>query len=325
MKRVDKLSKEFDMTQFYMACVANLGSLVWEYLSRGQDPNCLVPKTGDAPLHLALADGNVRVVELLIKNGANPNLANEQGSTPLHVICTRDNDDDESIDRFLKMCDDKSITLELDARDKLGRTPLQLAVVHSLPRAVDVLLARGADIASFEFPTAAYFVERFKSPSSSIASKLASVSRVLAVVRNLEKTGFKLDQSDALIIMNYFDWCRLLDKPADFEENWYQKEEFVGKAFSLVINSWLSLLDLIQLKPKDAENLVDYTDYCELSRSEEFSKLPVKYVEACVWHLCDTMSSGFFQRYALEPLREQMHQRVRIRCCEKILEQLRNQ
>ncbi|CAB0035708.1 unnamed protein product [Trichogramma brassicae] len=223
------------------------------------------------------------------------------------------------------MCDDKSKTLELDARDKLGRTPLQLAVVHSLPHAVDVLLARGADIASFfEFPTAAYFVERFESPSSSIASKLASVSRVLAVVRNLEKTGFKLDQSDALIIMNYFDWCRLLDKPADFEENWYQKEEFGEKAFSLVINSWLSLLDLIQLKPKDAENLVNYKDYCELSRSEEFSKLPVKYVEACVWHLCDTMSSGFFQRYALEPLREQMHQRVRIRCCEKILEQLKN-
>ncbi|CAB0043468.1 unnamed protein product [Trichogramma brassicae] len=151
MKRVDNLSKEFDMTQFHMACVANLSSLVWEFLSRGQDPNCLVPKTGDAPLHLALANGNVRVVELLIKNGANPNLANEQGSTPLHVICTRDNDDDdESIDRFLKMCDDKNITLELDARDKLGRTPLQLAVVHSLPHAVDVLLVRGADIASFE-------------------------------------------------------------------------------------------------------------------------------------------------------------------------------
>ncbi|KAL7304574.1 hypothetical protein TKK_0003357 [Trichogramma kaykai] len=213
--------EELDLTHFHMACLVNHGGLVWEFLWRGQNPNCLVPKTGDSPLHLARANGNVGVAELLIKSGADPNLSNEQGSAPLHVICQRDDGDDESIDRFLKMCHDRELTLQLDARDKMDRTPLQLAVVHNLPHAVDVLLARGADLTSFEFPKAAYFAERFKLPNSS-AEKLAKVSRVLAVVRNLEKAGFQLDHDHALIIMNYLDWCRLLDKPADFEEFWWK-------------------------------------------------------------------------------------------------------
>uniref|UniRef100_A0ABD2XJJ4 Ankyrin repeat protein n=1 Tax=Trichogramma kaykai TaxID=54128 RepID=A0ABD2XJJ4_9HYME len=320
--------EELDLTHFHMACLVNLGGLVWEFLWCGQDPNCLVPKTGDSPLHLALANGNVGVAELLIKSGADPNLSNEQGSAPLHVICQRDDGDDESIDRFFKMCDDRELTLQLDARDKMDRTPLQLAVVHNLPHAVDVLLARGADLASFEFPKAAYFAERFKLPNSS-ADKLAKVSRILAVVRNLEKAGFQLDHDHALIIMNYLDWCRLLDKPADFEEFWGKGAvEFGEKALSIVINSWLSLHDLIQLNPQEAENLIAYTDYCELSRSEEFSKLPVKYVEVCVWRLCNTMASGFFQRWALEPyamqMRKQMGDQFSIDRCKKILETLSN-
>ncbi|CAB0035706.1 unnamed protein product [Trichogramma brassicae] len=48
MKRVDKLSKEFDMTQFHMACVANLGSLgvslarTGSQLPRAENGRCAV-------------------------------------------------------------------------------------------------------------------------------------------------------------------------------------------------------------------------------------------------------------------------------------------
>ncbi|KAL7304496.1 hypothetical protein TKK_0003288 [Trichogramma kaykai] len=46
--------------------------------------------SGDVPLHLALKYGQQElVVELFLKKGANPNLANRQGLTPLHIICLR--------------------------------------------------------------------------------------------------------------------------------------------------------------------------------------------------------------------------------------------
>jgi len=59
-------------------------------LANGADPNLGAPGGGrmtDLPLHLAVKRGVEDAVELLLKYGADPNLANASGSTPLHVIC----------------------------------------------------------------------------------------------------------------------------------------------------------------------------------------------------------------------------------------------
>ncbi|MFG1575151.1 ankyrin repeat domain-containing protein, partial [Staphylococcus aureus] len=108
------------------------------------DPNCLVSETGDSLLHLALFCDQKKVVEVLLRNGACPNLANNEGLTPLHVMCIKDYDYGLA-KLFFEINDDIRQTVEINSKDKLGRTALQLAVQKLLPDVVDLLLARGAD------------------------------------------------------------------------------------------------------------------------------------------------------------------------------------
>ena len=41
---------------------------------------------GDTPLHFATLKGDLKVVELLLEYGSNPDIANIRGYTPLHSV-----------------------------------------------------------------------------------------------------------------------------------------------------------------------------------------------------------------------------------------------
>ncbi|KAL7293433.1 hypothetical protein TKK_0013194 [Trichogramma kaykai] len=135
--------------------------------------NCLVTETGDSPLHLALYPGlwAKEMMGLLLKRGANPNLANKEGLTPLYMIgkswdyCTSD----DVANTFFEITDANHQTIQIDAKDNLGRTPLQLAVANLRPDLVDVLFDRGADLSSFAFPTEDYFAKEWK-PDDNVKS-----------------------------------------------------------------------------------------------------------------------------------------------------------
>ncbi|CAB0029569.1 unnamed protein product [Trichogramma brassicae] len=317
---------EFGYTHFHVACRYGCERVVEVFLELGQDPNLLVHKTGDSPLHLALEWGNKRVVELLLSRGADLSWANGEGSTPLHVICSSQ-DDDYSTKLFLQIISDEHQTVRLNVKDKLGRTPLQLAVAYLLPDTVDALLDQGADLSSFVFPTADYFAEKVKEwpPEFDVDFKLRIASNAFIVAERLEKRGHELDRSDALTIMKLFAKHELFEKWADHERSWYADEKFAGAARKAMITSTLSLYDLIPLRPKEAAKQVSYKDYFNYACDRTSWVLRKESSEACLAHLCELMSRRFFLRWALEPFLELIQQRLPILCCAMINEELLNE
>ncbi|XP_014237904.2 uncharacterized protein LOC106659740 [Trichogramma pretiosum] len=146
---------ESGYSHFHVACKYGLEDAVKKFLEVGQvDPNLLVPKTGDYPLHLALKNVNTTVVGLLLRSGADPNLANRFGSTALHVLSKLNADrfyyeriSKKQCADLLEICDEKCVPVNIDARDNEGNTPLHVALSYygSGLLLASLLLRRGAD------------------------------------------------------------------------------------------------------------------------------------------------------------------------------------
>uniref|UniRef100_A0ABD2WCP8 Uncharacterized protein n=1 Tax=Trichogramma kaykai TaxID=54128 RepID=A0ABD2WCP8_9HYME len=283
-------------------------------------------KLGRTSLHYALYYGHKKMTESLLRRGSDPNVANEKGSTPLHVISKANHDNYELVKLFFKINDERKQKLQVDARDKKGRSALQWAVANVLPGVVDVFLDHGADLSSFVFPRTNNFKKCFKSHGiEDIQFKLRSTSGAVPVVECLEKRGYVLDLSDAITIMKLFINQGLFAKSVDVGNNRYDEKEFVNKAKEIMINSSLSLYNLIRLRPEEAVKLLTYTDCLEFSCSKGLLELPEGPKEACTTHLCEIMSRGFFRRWALESFWKLIWYRLPIECCEMIIEPLMNE
>ncbi|KAL7304223.1 hypothetical protein TKK_0003417 [Trichogramma kaykai] len=147
---------EFGLTHLHVACRFGRRDIAEKFLELGADPSCVEWRTGFSTLHYALqSDGpNERryVFNLLMKNGANPNLADSEGRTPLHVICERMNDDWFLAKVVVVLCDEKHRPLQVDALDKLNNTPLNLALKNEHEHVAQLLLINGADPNLTDFP-----------------------------------------------------------------------------------------------------------------------------------------------------------------------------
>ncbi|XP_023315856.1 ankyrin-1-like [Trichogramma pretiosum] len=281
-------------------------------------------KLGRTPLHLALAERNCRVVEYLLKLGADPNLTDKNGFSPLHVISKDLYDDAELLELFFDASKEADRPVRVDVQDKKGRTPLQLAVANLSLDKVDVLLDRGADLSNFVFSSKSFFVERFRWVRA-MDEKLSLASKIVAVVERLEKRGYELDRSDALNIMSLFAEYGLFEKSVDLDEYWYDDEEFVSKSKEIMVIPSLSLHDLIRLRPEEAAKQLKHENYIELARSNKLSDLPEGHTELCVRHLCEKLSRGFFWPWALDAFYELKHCQLPVLCCEMIIAELKNE
>ncbi|CAB0041782.1 unnamed protein product [Trichogramma brassicae] len=288
-------------------------------------------KSGNSPLHLVMDSGYKKLLEFLLKKGADSNMTNLDGFTPLHIISKRlIMFDDNFLELFIKINNEIQHTVQVDAKDKLGRTPLQWAVVNRLPNAVDVLLDHGADLSSFVFPTESHFDEhlnkyfnKFKIVENEL--KLKITSDTLITVERLEKGGYELDRCDALTIMIFFINHGLFQKSAVLDEYWDVDKKFSIKAKKIMITPSLSLLDLIQLQPKETEDVVTNMNYFKFACNNELWDLFEEFGMACLVHICEKVSRRFFRRWALDSFLELTRYQMPVLCCNIIIDQLMNE
>ncbi|CAB0041378.1 unnamed protein product [Trichogramma brassicae] len=135
------------LTHFHVACENGHAGVVKKFLEQGQvDPNLIATETGDAPLHFAMRFDDMEVIKLLLRGGADPNLANNEGSTPLHGRMIQPWFEEDRAEKMIfEICDEKQLQVQVDARDKLGNTPLHLALANQRRGSTELLLKRGAD------------------------------------------------------------------------------------------------------------------------------------------------------------------------------------
>ncbi|CAB0041465.1 unnamed protein product [Trichogramma brassicae] len=321
---------ESGLSHFHVACRFGCDGAVKKFLEAGQDPNCIWQETGDSPLHLALAVGQwYDMSEVLLRHGADPNLANKDGSTPLHVICRMNEFDEteELVDLFFKLIDEIQQTVQIDARDNLGLTPLQWAVASLLPATVDALLDRGADLSSFVFPTESYFGKIFDPEYNYRADfTVGSTYDALDVVDRLEKRGYEINRSDAITIMKLFAKYGVFVKPTNLDTSWCDDEKYTVKVKETMKNFNFSLY-LLQLRPKEVGKLITKTNCFDVINNYYWNyhwRISDWPTEACAAHLAEIIFRRFYQRWALDSLLELTHYQLPILCCEMIIEQLMN-
>ncbi|KAL7307133.1 hypothetical protein TKK_0000859 [Trichogramma kaykai] len=283
----DYCSDESGLTHFRVACMSYSDDVIEKFLELGchrRESNTNRCCSVDPPLHWALRNNHEELAELLLRYGSDPNLPNAEGSTPLHLICQRDLDDDEDAlaELFFEIIDNEHQPVQVDARDNSGntalhlalgcglkikaefllrrgatilrdnegRTPLQLAVANILPAVVDLLLERGVDLSTFVFPTESYFGRAHRDPEDdSWLVKLQLASSALAVLESLEKRGYEVSRGDVFVVVKFFAEHDLFERTrASVEKcgNWYeQDDEFTSKAKEVTIVPSLSLYQLL--------------------------------------------------------------------------------
>lgn len=95
-------------------------------------------KNGQAAIHVAAMLGNFQLVQLLIEQGCEIDLRDNQQRTALH--CSVEGDCKDVIEHLV---DNKA---DVNARDAAGATPLIIAASASTPETIGTLLKHGADV-----------------------------------------------------------------------------------------------------------------------------------------------------------------------------------
>ncbi|CAB0029305.1 unnamed protein product [Trichogramma brassicae] len=279
---------------------------------------------GKTPLQYAVSGGLKQEVKLLLNRGANANVVSRNGSTLLHTICEKIEDKGLAKVFF----DEARQTIDVNVKDRSGKTPLDFAVKNLLPNVVEMLLARGADLASFVFPTELKLAHY----NCTAALKLRVGSGALGVYECLEKRGYDTKLNEALVVMKLFVKhglfatrdTRLALGMATADE------ECEVKAREISIKPDLSLYDAMQMPASvaAAKHRVSWSDGYKLVRHEDDALSGIKKFNRtpCEVHLCETISRGFFLKWAELCFQELMSKRwqLPIEVCEMIVGTLDN-
>ncbi|CAB0040455.1 unnamed protein product [Trichogramma brassicae] len=298
----------------YLMCFGVSSYDMMELLMLSEKNGCQVQvdtrdKSGNTLLHLVLKRGDyMDAAVFLLRRGADPNTTNEEGQTPVHVIC-QNRHIGLSTKKFFKAIDEiEAPPLQVNARDKKGRAPLQ---------------CRGEFFA--------------------LGGRRASAA--LAIVEHLENKGYELDRSEALIVMKLFAEYEMFERPTELGERWYDDESFANDAKDSIIlpiinrgcyreanattmTPRLSLYDLIQLPAEEVNELFTYTGFYEFTdwnSSVMDMDTGSPHADVCARHLCEKLSRRFFWPWALIAFSELIHYRLPNLCCDMVIEHLTNE
>ncbi|XP_049801724.1 uncharacterized protein LOC126236448 [Schistocerca nitens] len=121
------------LTPLMTACMFGRSATATYLLGMGA-LNHLTDINGDTALHWAAYKGHADLIRLLMHSGVDLQKPDNFGSTPLHLACLSG-----SVTCVKLLCEKSKI--ELDPKDKNGKTPLQLAKSHRHNDIVQILLA----------------------------------------------------------------------------------------------------------------------------------------------------------------------------------------
>jgi ankyrin repeat protein len=137
---VDEKDDRYGRTALWAAAENGDVPMVHLLLEHGANPN-LADKKGKTPLH---ATDSFECMALLLQHGADPNTPDKYGRTPLYMIVDFSHDPldvAKMVGLMLENGADPNIALKDN-----GRTPLHAAVANGYLAAIDLLLRKGADV-----------------------------------------------------------------------------------------------------------------------------------------------------------------------------------
>jgi ankyrin repeat protein len=126
-----------DQEELLKAALEGNVEKVEELLSKGADPN-VKDEDGNTPLHLAIKANHLQIARLLVERGADVNARNKRGKTPLHIAAERSNE--EAVALLVEKGAD------VNAKDESMLTPLHVAVDQGSLAIAQLLLEKGADV-----------------------------------------------------------------------------------------------------------------------------------------------------------------------------------
>ncbi len=104
---------------------------------------------GLTPLHKVVNTGHKKIAEILVEHGADVNVKDERGETPLHKAAMLYTDEDELLHAQKKKQIAKILIangVNLDDRDKDGQTPLHNAAYSKNDELVSLLISSGSKL-----------------------------------------------------------------------------------------------------------------------------------------------------------------------------------
>ncbi|XP_039582417.1 ankyrin repeat and SOCS box protein 10 isoform X3 [Passer montanus] len=119
---------------------------VQQLLQRGASVNSQTEEEMDTALHVAARHGLAEHVQLLLHHGAEVEVRNKEGQTPLNAACAQQHQP-QDMDRYYRVC---QLLVQsgarINAEDRDRQHPLHLACKNANAQIAELLLAHGANV-----------------------------------------------------------------------------------------------------------------------------------------------------------------------------------